>query len=242
MMKPLLLLLPAALFALSATDALAAPPAKCQTTPPDALVRSLASQAPGLRDDVLRLALDASACANKKGAVNRSNLLTVIDYSLPSSQPRLWVFDLQNRKLLFRELVAHGKNSGLDVATKFSNVSGSLSTSLGLFVTGGTYIGRNGYSMRMQGLEKGVNDKAWERAIVMHGAPYVSSAIARSLGRIGRSWGCPALRPEVARKVIDTIKGGSPIFAYYPEKSWLSTSAYFSPTTKIADASVAGGR
>lgn len=225
---------------LAATEVRAA--GRCSTTPPDALVRTLVKQAPGLRGDVLRLALDASACAKKKGAVKRAELLTVIDYSLPSNEPRLWVFDLANRKLLYRELVAHGKNSGLNIAKKFSNVNGSLATSLGLFVTGGTYIGSNGYSMRMRGLEKGINDKAWERAIVMHGAPYVSNSVARALGRIGRSWGCPALRPEIAREVIDTIKGGSPIFAYYPEKKWLTSSAFISPTTKIADAAVAGGR
>lgn len=241
MIKRQLLLATAVLVSsLAVTEARAAD--RCSTTPPDTLVRALVKQAPGLRSDVLRLALDASACAKKRGAVKRDELLTVIDYSLPSNEPRLWVFDLAKGKLLYRELVAHGKNSGFNIATKFSNVNGSLATSLGLFVTGGTYIGSNGYSMRMLGLEKGVNDKAFERAIVMHGAPYVSNKFVRSLGRIGRSWGCPALRPEIAREVIDTIKGGSPIFAYYPEKSWLSTSAYFSPTTKIADASVAGGR
>lgn len=198
----------------------------CRADAPDTLVKSLLKQAPGLQARVLRLALDAAACASERGLVQRRELLTVIDYSLPSTQPRLWVFNLESRELLFRELVAHGKNSGGNVANFFSNSSGSLATSLGLFVTGGTYVGSNGYSLRLKGLEEGVNDMAFDRAIVMHGAPYVSRAAIKALGRLGRSWGCPAVRKEVARKLIDTVRGGSPIFAYYPDREWLSTSAF----------------
>ncbi|HEX7808531.1 MAG TPA: murein L,D-transpeptidase catalytic domain family protein, partial [Thermoanaerobaculia bacterium] len=130
------------------------------------------------------------------------------------------------RKLLFRELVAHGKNSGGNLANFFSNSPGSLATSLGLFVTADTYVGSNGYSLRLKGLEEGINDMAMDRAIVMHGAPYVSRAAIRALGRLGRSWGCPAVRSEVARKIIDTVRGGSPVFAYYPDKNWLSSSSF----------------
>ena len=192
----------------------------------DKLVQSLLRQAPGLRGEVLRLALQASQRAVEQGLVKRRNLLTVIDYSLPSSQPRLFVFDLAARKLLFRELVAHGKNSGDDRATYFSNSPGSLATSLGLFVTADTYVGSNGYSLRLKGLEEGVNDMAWDRAIVMHGAAYVSRTAIRALGRLGRSWGCPAVRKEIARKIIDTLRGGSPVFAYYPERDWLNRSTF----------------
>lgn len=198
----------------------------CADTPSDTLIKTLVRQAPGLRSSVLRLALDASGCAAQQGLLKRTDLLTVIDYSLPSSQPRLFVFDLHSRTLLFRELVAHGKNSGENRTTHFSNSPGSLATSLGLFVTADTYIGSNGYSLRLKGLEEGVNDMAWDRAIVMHGASYVSRAAIRTLGRLGRSWGCPAVRKEVARKIIDTVRGGSPIFAYYPEEGWLSSSAF----------------
>jgi hypothetical protein len=198
----------------------------CRSKAPDALVSSLARQAPGLRSEVLRLALDASGCAIERGLVKRRDLVTVIDYSLPSSEPRLFTFDLQTRKLLFRELVAHGKNSGGDRATRFSNEHGSLASSLGLFVTAGTYVGGNGYSLRLRGLEDGVNDSAWDRLIVMHGAYYVSREAVRALGRLGRSWGCPAVRSEIARKLINTLRGGSPVFAYYPEKSWLETSEF----------------
>lgn len=192
----------------------------------DALVASLVAQAPGLRADVLKLALAAAKRAEDQGLVPRHDLLTVIDYSLPSSQPRLFIFDLAGHKLLFRELVAHGKGSGGDVANVFSNSPGSLATSLGLFVTADTYNGGNGYSLRLRGLEEGINDMAWDRAIVMHGASYVSQEAVKVLGRLGRSWGCPAVRPEVSQKLIDTIRGGSPIFAYYPDKSWLSNSAF----------------
>ena len=190
------------------------------------LVTSLVRQAPGLRSEVLRLALEASDRAADRGLVKRRDLITVIDYSLPSSQPRLFVFDLAAGKLLFRELVAHGKNSGGDRTEHFSNSPGSLATSLGLFVTADTYIGGNGYSLRLKGLEEGVNDMAWDRAIVMHGAQYVSRAAIKALGRLGRSWGCPAVRTSIARKLIDTVRGGSPVFAYYPEQRWLASSEF----------------
>jgi hypothetical protein len=192
--------------------------ADCVSSPPDSLAKQLLEQAPGLKGEVLRMALKATTCASEKGLVKRKNLLTVIDYSLPSSQPRLFVFDLAAKKILFRELVAHGKNSGGNLASFFSNSPGSLATSLGLFVTADTYVGSNGYSLRLKGLEEGINDMAWDRAIVMHGAPYVSRTAIRALGRLGRSWGCPAVRSEVARKMIDTLRGGSPIFAYHPDQ------------------------
>jgi hypothetical protein len=190
------------------------------------LLPSLLKQAPGLRADVLRLAIDAADHAAHQGLIKRQNLLTVIDYSLPSTEPRLFVFDLAAHKLLFRELCAHGKNSGDNMANFFSNEPGSEATSLGLFVTADTYNGSNGYSLRLRGLEEGINDMAFDRAIVMHGAYYVSSEAIRALGRLGRSWGCPAIPVGAAKKVIDTIRGGSAVFAYYPEKRWLTASAF----------------
>jgi hypothetical protein len=214
------------LFAAAAPQLRAAQSSPCGGKPPASLMQSLLRQAPGLRSEVLELALDATACAEERGLVKRKNLLTVIDYSLPSSQPRLFVFDLGAKRILFRELVAHGKNSGGDNANFFSNSSGSLATSLGLFVTADTYFGNNGYSLRLKGLEEGINDMAWDRAIVMHGASYVSREAVKALGRLGRSWGCPAVRKEVAKKMIDTLRGGSPIFAYYPDKHWLKSSEF----------------
>jgi hypothetical protein len=187
---------------------------------------AFAVAAPGLNANVLRLALDAATCAREAGAVVNDRLLTVIDYSKPSTEPRLWVLDLERGRVLFEELVAHGRGSGEKFATRFSNVDGSHQTSLGLFRTADTYVGGNGYSLRLDGLEAGVNDRARDRAIVVHGAPYVSETNVRTVGRLGRSHGCPALRPGVARTVIDTIKQGSLLFAYYPDRQWLKGSRF----------------
>jgi hypothetical protein len=179
-------------------------------------ISKLLAQAPRLHAQALQQALAAVHRAADRGEITRSDLLTVIDYSIRSSEPRLFVFDLKKDKLLFRELCAHGKNSGGDIANFFSNDPGSEATSLGLFVTGNTYIGHNGYSLKLRGLSPGLNDMAEARAIVLHGAYYVSKEAIRVLGRLGRSWGCPAVRTEVAHKLIDTIRGGTAIFAYYP--------------------------
>lgn len=175
---------------------------------------------------VLSMALSAATCATQALDVKRPSLLTVIDYSRPSTQPRLWVLDLARGRQLFQELVAHGRGSGDDRATRFSNEPGSLQSSLGLFRTGETYVGSNGYSLRLDGLEPGINDRARERAIVMHGAPYVNPGTARTIGRLGRSWGCPALSLNIAREVIDVIKDGSLVFVYYPDQRWQQASRF----------------
>lgn len=176
--------------------------------------------------DVFEMALGAASCAVKTGAVKNPRTLTVIDYSRPSSEKRLWVFDLASKELVYEELVAHGQGSGAGVATKFSNEPDTHRTSLGLFVTDTTYVGKNGYSLRLDGLDRGFNDRARERAIVMHGAPYVSKAFVKATGRLGRSWGCPAVSADVAREMIDKVKGGGLVFAYYPDAEWLKSSKY----------------
>ncbi len=191
----------------------------------------------GISPSVLQLALAAVSCAVNSGAIETPRTLTVIDYSLPSTKPRLWVFDVPSGRILFKELVAHGKNTGENLATSFSDVMNSRQSSLGLFVTRDTYVGSNGYSLRMKGLEPGFNANALDRAIVMHGAPYVDAALAKQQGRIGRSWGCPALREAIARDVIDTVRGGGVIFSYYPDKEWLTNSRFLNcdrPATKDA--------
>jgi hypothetical protein len=192
--------------------------------PADGLASDLALAAPALDRKVLARALAAAEKARATGVAGDSALLTIIDYSRPSTERRLWVFDLERRRLLFEELVAHGKGTGENMAVRFSNDHRSLATSLGLFRTAETYRGANGYSLRMDGLEPGFNDRARERAIVMHGAPYVSEAFAKAHGRLGRSWGCPALSAGVAQKVIDTIRGGSLVFAYGPDPRWLQAT------------------
>lgn len=223
---------------LSCAALLAAGPALAKPT----LLEKLQAQAPGADARVLALALQARECALASAPSARR--LAVIDYSRPSTEPRLWVFDLEQARLLFVEHVAHGKGSGGNVATDFSNREGSHQSSLGLFRTGETYHGGNGYSMRMDGLEPGINDAARDRLIVMHGAPYVNPLVAAAQGRLGRSFGCPAVRPEVAREVIDTLKQGQLVFAYYPDPEWLEGSRFLgcgSDALSAADAGASQG-
>lgn len=204
------------LLACAAAPAAAASGAPSAHTPNEraALVERLADLAGGPSRQALEAAVDAYESATRLGEVARTDLLTVIDYTRPSTEPRLWVLDLDLGRILYRELVAHGRGSGDNLTRAFSNAPGSLMTSLGLFVTDAPYVGQNGYSLRLRGLEPGVNDKAFERAIVVHGAPYVSESVAARLGRLGRSWGCPAVRLDVARTLIDTIKGGTALYAF----------------------------
>lgn len=205
-------------------DAVATPAAQAEPAVANLAVPAVLNEkAQGLSPKVLAAALDAVSCAQNRGVSGRNDLLTIIDYSLPSTEPRLWVLDLEKGEVLFHELVAHGAGTGEKFATRFSNVKDSRQTSLGLFLTGGTYEGGNGYSMKLRGLDQGINDRAEERYIVMHGAWYVSPEQIRSQGRIGRSWGCPALSQEIAPMVIDTIKGGSFIYSYHGQASVASS-------------------
>lgn len=193
-----------------------------------------ASAAP-IDASLFELAFGAASCAIRAGAVKAPETLTVIDYSKPSTSKRLWVFDLPTRAVLYEELVAHGQGSGANFATAFSNTPETHRSSLGLFVTGETYTGQNGYSLRLDGLDRGFNDLARARAIVMHGASYVSEAFAQVQGRLGRSWGCPAVRATVARQLIDRVKGGNLLFVYYPDRNWLQQSAYLGDCAAAAD-------
>lgn len=144
----------------------------------------------------------------------KKEVLTLIDFTKPSNEERLLVLDMAEGKLLFHSLVAHGRNSGDLYATRFSNHPESHQSSLGLYLTEGTYTGKNGYSLRLNGLEKGINDNALARAIVIHGAAYADPSVCRGGRRLGRSWGCPALPPALNRPIIDTIKGGSVLYIY----------------------------
>ncbi len=182
----------------------------------------------GIAPEVLDAALASLDCARARGLVQgaAADRLTVIDYSLPSTATRLWVLDLAHDRVVYAERVAHGRNTGEDRAQAFSNVEGSLQSSLGVFRTAETYVGDNGYSLKLDGLEPSVNDHARQRAIVIHGAPYVSDEFIAKTGRLGRSWGCPALSQAVAHEVIDTIRGGTLVFSWYPDSEWLSSSSF----------------
>lgn len=169
----------------------------------------------------------AVAGYNKIGQKSKE-ILTLVDFSKPSTEERFYVFDMRHKKLLFTSLVSHGKNSGGNYATSFSNKTGSLKSSLGFFLTENTYQGRNGYSLVLDGLEKGINDKAKERAIVIHGAAYSNPSVIASSGRLGRSFGCPALPLAVSKPIINTIKGGSLLFIYANNQNYLSYSPILS--------------
>lgn len=151
--------------------------------------------------------------AYKETLDRRKSLLTIIDYSKPSTEKRFYVVDLKKKQLIFNTYVAHGVNSGETVAKRFSNIINSRKTSLGTFLTDTTYYGSNGYSLRLDGLTSGVNDKARERYIVIHGADYANESFIKQHGYLGRSWGCPALPTKLSQEIIDTIKGGSVFYA-----------------------------
>jgi hypothetical protein len=185
----------------------------------------LSQNAPQLNKSVLTSALQATQCAVTSG-IDAPKRLAVIDFSLPSDKKRLWVFDLDKGSLLLNDLVAHGKNTGNRISQHFSNKVGSHQSSIGLFQANESYNGKHGYSLRLDGLEPGVNDRARDRAIVIHAADYVDPQWIETQGRIGRSHGCPAVRKGVVKEVVDNLKGGQLLFTYYPDQKWLSSSSY----------------
>jgi len=174
----------------------------------------------------LRLALTGfKKISDEYAGVNR-NLLTIIDYSRPSVIKRLYVIDLVKNEIVYKSYVAHGKNTGLNHAESFSNRIQSLKSSLGFYLTGNTYYGKHGYALRLKGLEKEINDNAWKRAIVMHAANYVSEDFIQRNGRLGRSFGCPAIPVEDHQFLIDLIKDNTCLFVYYPDSGYVSDSKY----------------
>lgn len=155
----------------------------------------------------------------KENGSIQKDILTLVDFSMSSKEERLWVIDIKNNTILFQSLVAHGRNSGDEFATNFSNTPESHKSSLGFYATGETYIGKHGYSLRLDGLEKGKNNNARKRAIVMHGADYVSKEFIHNNGRLGRSFGCPSVPTEITNELIDIIKNQSCLYIYYPTKA-----------------------
>lgn len=187
--------------------------------------KALSRKVRSIDSDVLELAMNAYREAYKEGRVKKPYLV-VIDYSKPSHKKRMWILDLNKNKSLYHLHVTHGINSGKVRPKKFSNKNGSLQTSLGVFVTENTYDGRNGYSLRLEGLDHGINHNAKRRGIVMHGAHYASEDFLEKNGELGRSWGCPAIDHEVNAEVIELLEHGSVVFSYYPDRKWLSKVDY----------------
>lgn len=189
-------------------------------------IQRIHSQASNIDSNVLKMSLVAYLNAKHKGLPVK-NLLTIIDYSKPSNERRLWVIDLRNAKVLFNTWVTHGRNSGKINATSFSNERGSLKSSLGVFLTTKSpYMGSNGYSLRLIGLENGINDNAFQRAIVFHGAWYANPSVIKKYGWLGRSFGCPAVSEDIARPLINTIKDKSLVFVYYSDRHWINHSTF----------------
>lgn len=198
----------------------------------------LREQAPTLNTAVINKISTTLKCANEHN-VEHNNILTVIDYSLPSSEKRLWVFDLKEKKLLFHTYVSHGINSGVLLTQFFSNKNNSKASSMGVYKTDKSYYGRHGLSLQLEGLDRGFNDNASRRAVVMHGGWYVDERFIKKYGRAGRSWGCPAVPDELSAPIINTIKDASLFVVYYPSDNWFlkskfQTCEHLSPIKNVA--------
>ena len=181
-----------------------------------------------LSRDAFQRAVEGFLALQAAGRLGNANVLSIIDFSLPSSRRRLFILDMRNGRLLFNTFVAHGRNSGTLMATQFSNRLSSYMSSLGFYLTGQPFMGRHGYSLRLEGMEKGWNDNALQRAIVMHSAPYVSEEHIRRWGFLGRSEGCPAIPEKLRSAIIRQIKGGSCLFLYAPDDRYLDRADPFS--------------
>ena len=178
----------------------------------------------GLSHNAFEAAIKGYEYLKTQGKLGNDNVISIVDFTRPSTEKRLFVLDVKSEKVLFNTYVSQGQNTGEKFAQKFSNRPESFQSSLGFYVTSGTYMGKNGFSMRLNGLESNINDRAEERAIVMHGAPYVSENFIRSRGFLGRSWGCPAVPQQLNKPIIEKIKNGSCLFIYSEDSHYLSSS------------------
>ncbi len=190
------------------------------------LYTSIGLESYHLSYEVFRLGMIGYYSLRQQEKLNDKNVITIIDFTKSSREKRFYTIDLDQHKVKHHSLVSHGKNTGEDLATSFSNTLHSNQSSMGFYVTAETYVGSKGYSLKLDGMEKGYNDKIRERAVVMHEAEYVSEYWIKKYGRLGRSQGCPALPKEISREVIDDIKNNTAIFAYYNDPKYLSTSTY----------------
>lgn len=178
----------------------------------------------GLSRKAFEYAMQGFEYLKQNGDIDKNDVISIVDFSLPSSSKRLFVIDLNSRKVVYCTYVAHGHNSGLEYANQFSNKPQSNKSSLGFYKTLGTYMGGHGYSLRLEGLERGINDNANRRDIVIHGAAYVSEGLIRAQGYLGRSQGCPALPEKLHKPIIDKIKNGTCLFIYGKDKSYPNRS------------------
>lgn len=199
-------------------------PEFCFESARDSVYNAIFNQQQTLNRNVFDYALKGYIHLLKQGILMKKDTLTVIDYSLSANVKRLWVLDLKNHKVLFHELVAHGRNSGKEFAKNFSNISNSLKSSLGFFLTGDIYSGKHEKSIKLFGIENKFNSNAFERGIVIHGADYVSESFINQNQRLGRSQGCPAVSEKVIGNISGVISKGTCLFAYYPNKTYLKTS------------------
>ena len=180
----------------------------------------------GLSREVFNLAIKGLTKLEINGKLQNPNIVTIADYSQSSNNKRLYVIDLKNRKLLFNTYVAHGRNTGEEYAKSFSNEEGSLKSSLGFYVTESPIVGSHtGFALQIDGVEKGINDHAVKRAIIIHAAEYATENFIKKYGRLGRSFGCPSLPPDMNKPIIETIKGGTCLFIYNPDNKYISSSS-----------------
>lgn len=180
----------------------------------------------GLTKDVFNLAVKGLEKLNITGKLENPNIVTIADYSQSSNKKRLYVIDLKNKKLLFNTYVAHGRNTGDEYAKSFSNDEGSLKSSLGFYVTENPIVGSHtGFALMINGVEKGFNDHAIKRAIIIHAAEYATENFIKKFGRLGRSLGCPSLPPDMNKPIIQAIKGGTCLFIYNPDNNYISNSS-----------------
>ncbi len=193
----------------------------------EAISRDLVTPMPSY--EAFSLALKGFQSLKKQQAGIQKDVLTIIDFSKSSNEKRLWIIDLQTQKILINDWVAHGKNSGNKFASVFSNTPNSNTSSLGFYITGKTYSGKHGLSLFLNGMDEGYNDNARKRAIVLHGADYVSAEFIKKYGRLGRSFGCPSVSMAIYKQVIDTIRDGSCLFIYYPDQDFLNKSSVLHP-------------
>lgn len=201
--------------------------------PADSIYSTMQLDDYGLSKEAFILAVKGWDILKAQGKIVNEEVISIIDFSLPSNKKRLFVLNLQTMQLLFNTYVAHGKNSGSNIASTFSNKTNSYKSSLGFYVTESVYSGKHGYSLRLNGEEKGINDHAFQRGIVMHGASYVNELLANKQGFIGRSQGCPAIPSAQHKEIIDHIKNGSCLFIYANDKHYLSHSAFLQSDKKV---------